>query len=240
MKKVLVLILASASLSLFAMDAPGQQEQALNDKLVSAVSKGNLDEIGQLISAGASLNPPLYLQNPLRVGFLLSIIPFKDQKRLEVLKFLLDNGAKIDIEADGCSRTPLMIAAGSGTPEEVQLLLTSIPLDEHQYIKNSFPFFSKKMRISKLISKDTHGAIQEQAIAQLVQRQMERIIKLLEMKDCNGKTTRDLGLNNYLTTRREPIGKLLDLNNPESYAQIRAAVEHNVRRVLFAPQENIN
>lgn len=232
MKKILMLIMVSTGASLCAMDAPDPQEMHLNLKLMEAVGKGNLNEIQQLISAGASLNPSHFIANPLCVA--IAAFRLEPQQRTKVLKLLLDNGARADLPYNRYNAIPLMYAAEYGTPQEVLLLLTAIPLDEYQYIKNHLPLFSKKIRTTGLISKDAQGLIQKQVIKQLAERQMPRIAQLLDMRRTDDKTARALCLENIY--HREEIGRLLDLNNPESDAQIRAAVEKNIRRILFGPK----
>jgi ankyrin repeat protein len=232
-KKILIIIMASASVSLFAMDVPDQQKNYLNIKLVDAVGAGDLNKIQKFISAGASLNPSKSSSNPLCAA--ISSFRLQPQRRLEVVQLLLDKGARPDVLYSRYNATPVMFAAEYGTLQDVLLLLTAIPLEERQYIKNTFPFFSKKMRSTNLISKDTHGLIQKQVIEQLVERQMQRIALLLAMRQTDGKTAKDLGIRNIYHHRKE-MSELLDLNNAETYAQIRTAVEQNVRRLLFAPQ----
>lgn len=230
-------MLASASISLMAMDAPDLQQEDLNNKLWKAISYGDLNEIKKLISAGASLNPPKTAHNPLDTVIFISSL--RSETRLEIIKLLLNNGARVDALSSGYNHTPLMSAAEQGTPNEAFLLLTTIPLDEQEYIRNTFPIFSKKMRTTNFLDKDTHGVVQKHVLAQLVEQQMQRIAYLLAMKSSYPrKTAHEYGLENQ--DHQEAMGRLLDLNNPESYEKIRKQVENNIKRILFAPQQNIN
>lgn len=220
-KKLLLLMLASASGSLWAME-----EESLEDQLFSAVSKGgNYDEARNLISLGANVNA--------NDGD-LSVLMAATKAGAPIIRLLIESGADINARSLENERTALHFAARDGRTNEVRALLISIPLSEHQYIKNTFPLFARRVVTSPgFFSRDTQSLLKREIIAQLVQRHMNRVERLVAMRDGDDETAQQKALNN----NHPEIAELLDPNNPGARESLRTQIERNIRRILFAPPE---
>lgn len=228
-RKLIILILTSVSIPLLAM-----KRIDLNDELWVAVEKGNIPEIQRLLTAGAVINPDEYAHNPLYTAIMSPQLT--GEHRLKVLEFLLSKGAIADQYVAEINGTPLQLSAQWGTAPEVALLLTFIPLQEKEKILKERHVFNSIYYTRELVP-DMRRFLTKVFINSLVDDQMQRIERVLAMKDYHKKTVRDYGLENLANNEKE-IGELLDLNNPASREKIRKQVRNNVKRILFgAPKK---
>ena len=84
-----------------------------NAALREACFDGNLDRVKKLVREGAPINTVTYGQTPLTVA----------SHHLEIEKFLLENGAIVDLTDDRFRTTALMLASQQGKAAIVKLLL---------------------------------------------------------------------------------------------------------------------
>jgi ankyrin repeat protein len=141
-------------------------------------------------------------------------------ENIEIIKLLLSNGAQLDI-ADPEEKTPLVFAAEGGDEQVMQALLTTIPLSEYAYIKNTFPAFSHRVGTGKpeFLSKDTHSLLKKEIITQLAQRHIKRIEQLINVAKAH--------------TPAQSLAALPDLNNPTTYELFHKQIRKNIKQILF-------
>jgi hypothetical protein len=246
--RTLILMLASASGSLLAMES-------LDDQLLRAAGQGNYFMVQALLNQGANVNAKEANVGPNlgQTGGQTPLMLASENGHENIVSLLIKNGADLNARdlsgytalevatwQDNISICKLLLNAGAnvnitnrlgrtalwrGNAPLLNLLLTHIPLADQERIRNSFAV-NYAMKANKQ-SRDIRQLISTTQFDMLVQEQMQRIAQLLAHKDKDGKTVRD-----WAAQWHPEIAKLLDLNNPASYELIRKQVANNVRRVI--------
>lgn len=253
MKKVLILLLASASMPLLGMYPPHEEGYT---PLQNAVMAGSIKMVESYIKAGADLNVqregngPTALQNAVMLGnksivkILLNAkakIIVGQQSALitacetispkpEIITMLLnaipnDQRAEVLTFRDRYGKQAIDNAAELGKQEVVEQLLFYIPSAEQKRIKD-------KVLALVGVSKRLPGSytqaqklILNQLINQLADEQMLVISRILTSKDKNGKSPFDFAIANG----HAELAKMLNPNDPENMKAIRKKVENNIR-----------
>jgi ankyrin repeat protein len=243
-KQLLTILLASASISMLAMD-----HRDINEQLAQAVLKDNKQLAQQLIVQGADVN---CINED---GDSLLIWACKEQREAAV-KILVELGANLATQ-DLDGRTVFHLGSNSKIVFE---LLTAITPQERKRVEAQratlMTAFASIRYAQPRLPRDICKVINQRIVKEtgiindLVQDHMNQIEQILALK------ARRIGIRyTTLNSAREILMKdqmvepdaekrevlrsicnLLRLENPENRVRICNQVESNIRHILFAPQ----
>lgn len=207
----------------------------LREALWHAALLFNVDLCRLLIENGADRDV-LARQNKLYNPLLLQAL---ERNKLEMVGFLIENGADLNKRYFGNGTTILMVAAAKkGGAPLVRVILATIPLSEKIKIlaakkamvvaymlavRQGFPIPPADIR--KIIA---HW-YKENLVREQVERQMERVKHMLTAKNMCEETAFEIAI-----IQNDPaIANFLNWNNPESLAWLRRELEVKIRTILF-------
>lgn len=255
------LLIASAGISLLAMDVVDRNKQ-----LLEAIKKDNYDQIGRLLAEGRGQFSPGTLRRALwlavkyvgeanlcklliengadasafSVDNLLWVV---QNNNPEILKLLIENGADVVNARLGLfDSTLLMAAVFENSVPLVQAIVTTIPLSERLRIleQKRAALLAKKLTFRPgqnvpMPPKDVRRLITQHIINDLVDQQMLRVEHMLAEKNELEQSAYDTAIaDNHLS-----VAELVNWNNPETRAWLRHELEASIRRLLFPPKEYV-
>lgn len=236
-KKIMVLLFASASMQLTAMQP---NEILLTRRLQDAVRVGNIQEVKEALAQGANPNTKNY-NDSLQSIIALAVTskawprPTMDPSAdyLGILRILLENGVDLNIRG-WQEETDLMWATWHEKKDildAIWLMITVIPKTEREKLlkeREAIIAGELSLKQGKYAVKDIRKFITGQVVECLVDEQMDRIRKFVNLRDARGQTARDRTPKRNMAT-----AELYNFDNPEAYKKIRAEVRNNVKRILF-------
>lgn len=192
--------------------------------LMWAADKGNIGVCKLLIESGANVNA-----RPNDFSCYQTPLIFAARNgHAQVCKLLIDNGADLTLTSMH-KQSALHAAARDGHANTVMVLITAIPREGQQKIRQKITGLTAMKHAQPPLVRDVRRLITQEVINGLVNDQLTRIKQLILLPNKRGETARDVALVKH----HPAIAEQLNLNNPESRERIRRQVEHNVRRVLF-------
>lgn len=255
-KKLLILILVGSSGLLWAMQS---DTKILNNIFLKMVNLGTYEELQYLINQGADVNATDRKDQSALAQAVVS------ERTPNIIRLLIEHGAQIEAEQGKNKPTALHYAVFSGSLENVQALLYTIPLAEQKMIQEEYDglvagaiaVLRGKPQPNKDIRKLIAKLYTQPLIDRLVAEQMVKIEHLMRLRTKDGEIARDLALTHAnLGPRMVPmsqgfgiyevnkspeyraIATLLDPNNLASREAIKKEVERNIRHILFEPRKN--
>ena len=102
-----------------AKDSEPMTQATLNEQLLEACRDGQIDDVKELLEAGAGVNAPVGDSNSYGG---VALIDASSQGHLDIMELLLDNGVDVNSQRD-FGMTPLAAATRAGSREAVELLV---------------------------------------------------------------------------------------------------------------------
>lgn len=240
-KTIMMIFMAGISISALAMES----EEELCAQLGKAIDarRDSLVQVKKLILENkADVN--CYIDKRNNTALMMAA----NRNRYEICKFLIENGANIGLQNTN-GYTALMRAVDiniwvvaeetslENIKETVLTILTTIPINEQQRIRNSMAGLISIRYSQPILPRDVRKLISRRVVNDFVEEQMHRIKKYLAMQNKFNLTAREVALSTAGLTPSTnkiytSIAQLLDLENPQSYNLIRNRVKQNIERII--------
>lgn len=224
-KMIAVFLFAGLSVQLSAM------QEDLVQRFRRASVEGNFQEASHLFAQGVTQHFDFRDFSHL-LKLVMSEMDFYPERKREyrsIIRLLLENGVNLQPENE-CGRSAIFLASKIGHKDAVWLMLTVIPKAEREkLLKERAAIIAGELSLihGRYTLKDTRKFITEKIVEYLVDEQMNRIRNLINMCDSGGNTP------SSVAAQDPEIIRLLNIDNPDTYEEIRAEVRNNVKRILF-------